>query len=423
MRERGGDQPADVLVVRPATYEQVSRLLVLAAAEGLKLVPVGAATGVCGAVAVGEGQVALDLRGLDRILGVDEIDLTCRVQAGVIGMDLEDHLTARGLTLGHYPSSLPVSTVGGLVATRSSGQQSTYYGNVEHLVLGLTVALADGTILTPLPGPRSAVGPGLQQFLVGSEGGLGVILEVVFRVARLPEAVIGRGYLFDELGAGLEAMRTLLQRGIRPLVLRLYDQDDTRFQGGDTDGCLMIVAVAGAGGVAAAQAEVVEACARAAKPLGEASWSRWIEKRFDLSADRLREFLATPASLLDTIEVACRWSALERLHGDIKSALAPAGIALCHFSHGEPQGCCAYFTFGGIAASEEAARATYSQAWEGAMEACRRHGASVSHHHGVGQVRAGWARQELGGWWRAWEALRDGLDPAALLNPRALGGR
>jgi alkyldihydroxyacetonephosphate synthase len=113
---------------------------------------------------------------------------------------------------------------------------------------------------------------------------------------------------------------------------------------------------------------------------------------------------------------------LPGLHERIKAAIAVGGLALCHFSHAYEQGCCAYFSFGGSADSEAEARAAYGRAWEGAMSIALQMGATISHHHGTGQARARWVADEMGGWMRVWRAVRDGLDPNRIMNPRALGG-
>jgi len=424
MRERAGQAPPKVLVVRPDTYEQVSELLRWAVAERVGVVPLGAATGVCGAATPDQGDLVVDLGGFDQLLEIDEHDLTCRVQAGMLGLDLEQRLLDRGLTLGHYPSSLPVSTIGGLVVTRSSGQESSRWGSIEDMVLGLTVVLPDGTLAQPRPGPRSAVGPALHQLFVGSEGAFGIVLEVLLRVHRKPAAIVGGGWLFPDLHSGLDAAREILQRDLRPLVLRLYDADDTAFQGVGEPGCLLVAAAAGEPGVAAAEAEVIASLCTGAKELGPSAFERWREHRFDLSAKRLLEFLEPAGSVVDTIEVAAPWRVIEELHARIKRELTEAaGLALCHFSHGYGQGCCAYFTFAGSGAGEEDAERRYLRAWEGAMNACLDLGATISHHHGVGRVRAPWARRELDGWWPVWQRLRDALDPSGVMNPRAGGGR
>src|SRR5207248_5774916 len=159
----------------------------------------------------------------------------------------------------------------------------------------------------PRPGPRSAVGPALHQLFVGSEGAFGIVLEVLLRVHRKPAAVVGGGWLFSDLHEGLEAAREILQRELRPLVLRLYDSDDTAFQGVGEPGCLLVVATAGEPGVAQAEAEVVGRLCAGAKELGPGAFDHWREHRFDLSANRMLEFLAPAGSFVDTIEVAAPW--------------------------------------------------------------------------------------------------------------------
>jgi alkyldihydroxyacetonephosphate synthase len=424
MDERAGHEPARVMVARPSGRDHVSAILRWAASAGVVVTPMGGGSGVCGALAPKRGELVLDMSSLDRILDLDETNLICRVESGMNGLTFEQHLNTRGLTLGHFPSSLPGTTIGGLLATRSSGQESSRYGSVEDMVLSLAIVLPDGSFAGPRPGPRSAVGPALDQLWLGSEGALGVILGAALRVHRLPESVIGRGYAFSDLGTGLEAMRAVMQSGIRPLVMRLYDPEDTAFGGFDlrTGSSLLVVATAGVQAVAEAEAAAVKRFAVAADDLGEAPWQRWQKHRFDLSAERLKTFLEPPGSYLDTIELAAPWTVLPELHKRVKTAIAVGGLALCHFSHAYEQGCCAYFSFGGSADSEAEARAAYGRAWEGAMSIALEMGATISHHHGTGQARARWVADELGGWMRVWRAVKDGLDPNGIMNPRALGG-
>ncbi|HET7339211.1 MAG TPA: FAD-binding oxidoreductase [Candidatus Dormibacteraeota bacterium] len=425
MEERAGERSSDVLVARPGNREQVTALLRWAAMNQVAVTPMGGGSGVCGAVGPMKGELVLDMGAFDRVFEVDDINLTCRCEAGVNGYALEQQLNAKGLTLGHYPSSLPGTTIGGLIATRSSGQESSRYGSIEDMVLSLAVVLPDGTFAAPRPGPRSAVGPALHELFLGAEGALGVVLGAVLRVHRLPEATIGRGFAFKDLRSGLECMRAVMQAEIRPLVMRLYDSEDAAFNGFDLDSgeCALVVATAGLNSIAEAEAGAVEIFAKHGRPLGDEPWKRWQRHRFDLSAERLQTFLEPPGSYLDTIELAAPWTVMPELHTRVKTAIAVGGLALCHFSHAYEQGCCAYFTFGGSAEGEPEARAAYLRAWEGAMSAATELGATISHHHGTGQVRSRWVAGELGGWMRVWTAVRDGLDPERVMNPRAVGGR
>ncbi|TME50074.1 MAG: FAD-binding oxidoreductase [Chloroflexi bacterium] len=425
MEERAGIPAPKVLVVRPAGREQVAEVLRWAASNHVAVTPMGGGSGVCGALGPAAGEIVLDLGGLDRVLEIDETNLTCSCEAGVNGYALEQQLNSRGLTLGHYPSSLPLTSVGGLIATRSSGQESSRYGSIEDMVISLAVVLPDGSFAASRPGPRSAVGPALHQLFMGAEGGLGVVIGALLRIHRQPEATVGRGFAFADIRAGLECMRSVMQAGIRPLVLRLYDSEDAAFNGFELSAgeCALVVATTGTAGVAAAEAEVVKAFAKGAKPLGEEPWQRWQRHRFDLSAERLKTFLEPAGAYLDTIELAAPWTVLPELHTRVKAAIAVGGLALCHFSHAYEQGCCAYFTFGGSGDTEAEARAAYGRAWEGAMSAALELGATISHHHGVGQARARWVADELGGWMRVWRAVKSGIDPEGIMNPRSVGGR
>ena len=424
MAERAGEAPPRVLVARPAGREQVAAVLRWAAANGIAVSPMGGGSGVCGALSPARGELVLDMSGFDRVFEIDETNLVCRCESGVNGHQLEQQLNARGLTLGHYPSSLPATTVGGLVATRSSGQESSRYGGIEDMVLGLAVVLPDGTFAAPRPGPRSATGPALHQLFLGAEGGLGVVLGAVLRVHRLPESTLGRGYAFGDLRSGLECMRAIMQAGIRPVVARLYDAEDAAFNGYEVaDGeCVLVIATAGLADVAKTEAKAVKDFAGEARDLGEEPWQRWQRHRFDLSAGRLKTFLGPAGAYLDTIELAGLWTVLPELHAKVKAAIAVGGLALCHFSHAYEQGCCAYFTFGGSGDTEAEAKAAYGRAWEGAMSTALEIGATITHHHGVGQVRARWVADEMGGWIRVWRAVKEGIDPQGTMNPRAVGG-
>src|SRR5437667_6604754 len=243
MDERAGTVPPRALVVRPTGRDQVADVLRWATSKRVAVTPMGGGSGVCGALAPAAGEVVMDMGALDRVLEIDKTNLICTCEAGVNGYALEQQLNARGLTLGHYPSSLPGTTVGGLIATRSSGQESSRYGSIEDMVLGLSVVLPAWTFAAPSPGPRSAARPALHQVFLGAEGGLGVVIGAVLRVRRLPETTVGRGYAFGDLRAGLECMRSVMQAGIRPLVMRLYDAEDPLFSGYGVAGAEGVVGI------------------------------------------------------------------------------------------------------------------------------------------------------------------------------------
>src|SRR5262249_12703193 len=144
-------------------------------------------SGVCGASVPVYGGVVLDMTAMHGIVAVDATSMVAEVLPGTFGDVYEDALRAEhGATRGHWPQSIPLSTVGGWLACRGAGQLSTRYGKIEDLVVGLEVVLADGRVITTGGTPPRAVGPDLTQIFVGSEGTLGVITRVWLRVFPLP---------------------------------------------------------------------------------------------------------------------------------------------------------------------------------------------------------------------------------------------
>lgn len=235
-------------VVRPRDVAGVQAVLRLASERGFAVIPFGAGSGVCGGTFAVRGGVALDLKGLDRILDIDKTSLLVRVQAGVNGQLFEEALQREGLTAAHHPSSITCSTVGGWVAARGAGQLSTRYGKVEDMVVSVEVVLPDGTLVATPVTPRAATGPDWNQLFVGSEGLLGVIVAATFRVHRLPPLRLFRSFEFPDLTRALAAVREALQRGARPAAVRLYDPLDTLLVARSGDARPMPEAADGDGG-------------------------------------------------------------------------------------------------------------------------------------------------------------------------------
>ena len=168
------------------------------------------------------------MRGLDRIVEIDERSLTVTAQAGVNGRELERVLNARGLMLPHYPASSEWATVGGYIAARGSGVLSTRYGKIEDLVLSLRVALPGGELIDTVSVPRHAVGPDLTQLFVGSEGTLGIITRATLEFVPLPSERRFAMLRFGSIDAGVEAFRATLAAGYRPSVIRMHNEEATR---------------------------------------------------------------------------------------------------------------------------------------------------------------------------------------------------
>ncbi|HEX9697348.1 MAG TPA: FAD-binding oxidoreductase, partial [Actinomycetota bacterium] len=254
LRERSGETlTLPVAVIRPSSAEQVASTLRWASAAGTPVVPFGGGSGVCGAAQAVAGAIALDTRRLDRIQ-IDETALTVVAGAGVMGSVLEAALNERGLTLGHYPQSIEISTVGGWCATRGAGQKSSAYGRIDDMVLGMEVALAGGDLVRFPARAGTSAGPDLMRVFLGSEGTLGVITEATLRLHPQPSEASHAAFGFERFEDGLDALRLLARAGALPAVARLYDEADAAiaFRDRAPGGSVLIVRFEGDDGPVAA---------------------------------------------------------------------------------------------------------------------------------------------------------------------------
>ena len=214
-------------VVWPEHVREVIAIVRLARERKIPIVPYGGGSGVCGGAVPLMGGITVDTKRMQQVRSVHSEELICDVEAGLSGERFERELERRGYTFGHFPSSIYCSTVGGWLATRAAGQLSTKYGKVEDRVAGLTVVTGRGELIET-DGPNRALrGPNWTQLIVGSEGTLGIITSARLRVSPAPQLRVFRGFEVDDVHAGTEAIRRVLQKGLRPAVVRLYDELDT----------------------------------------------------------------------------------------------------------------------------------------------------------------------------------------------------
>jgi alkyldihydroxyacetonephosphate synthase len=413
------------VVARPSSAAEVAGVLRVCAEAGVPVTAAAGRSGVCGASVPVHGGVVLDLTGVAGIVDVDTTSLVLDVLPGTFGDALEDELrSAHGATLGHWPQSMALSTVGGWLACRSAGQFSTRYGKIEDMVVGLEVALADGRVVRTGGAPRAAVGPDLTQLFVGSEGTLGIVTEAWLRLHPAPAVDRRAAYGFPSFAEGLDACRRVLQRGATPAVLRLYDTVETE-RNFSVPGhhALLVLDEGDAAVVDAVMAVVAEECSGAAR-LDDGLVDHWLGHRNDVSA---LEALTARGIVVDTIEIAARWAALPRLYEEVVAALLAvphALVASAHQSHAYTDGACLYFTFAGRPPEEEGTpgkEAFYRAAWDAATRAVLAAGGALSHHHGVGLNRARFVADALGPAFDVLVAVKQALDPGGILNPGKLG--
>jgi alkyldihydroxyacetonephosphate synthase len=471
-------------VVWPTSPAEVAAVLALCNDHGVPIVARGGGSGVCGGTIPVHGGVVLDLKRMRRIRAVDHDSLTIEAEAGLNGQHLEDHLNHLGLSLGHFPSSIMCSTLGGWLAARSGGQFSSRYGKIEDMVQSLEVVLPDGTTLDTRH--RSPGAPDWTQVLVGSEGTLGVITAAVLKVHPKPAARTLRGLRFRQLKDALRAMRAVMQAGLRPMVLRLYDPFDSLIALGkepppqpdpESDepppGKLRLLA----GQLAArSRQHLMDAVA----PLGRALKRTALVSALSTPpiVNRIAGNLPAPCLLIigfegepdfvsaelagamrvladhgavdlgaapgeawlarryavgfkqtkmfelgafvDTMEVATTWDRLQALHDAVRTALTPHAFVMAHFSHAYREGCSIYFTFGAHKGDPQRAERHYERCWEAATDAVLSAGGTLSHHHGVGLAKRSGMVREHGAMLRVGRALKQTLDPRGIMNPGKL---
>ncbi len=410
------------LVGRPTSTAEVSAVAAICHEHHVPLTVAAGRSGVSGASVPVFGGLALDMTGVAGLVSFDAASGVAEVRAGTFGPDLEVALAAHDASVGHFPQSFDLATVGGWVACRGAGQYSTRYGKIEAMVAGLEVVLADGRVIRTGGAPAAAVGPDLDQLFIGSEGTLGIVTTVWLRTHPRPAHERRAAYTFATFGDGIDACRDILREGATPAVLRLYDDVESvaAGRGGDGTRCTLLVLDEGNRQLVDATMAVVDGACAAAEPAPAALVAAWLEHRNDTSA---LQALTRKGYVVDTMEIAAPWGRLAGLFDDVRAALmaVPSAVAAtCHLSHSYRDGACLYFTFAATPPAD-AIESTYVALWDAGQRAVLAGGGNLSHHHGIGLNRARFVREALGGGLDVLQTLKDALDPDGILNPGKLG--
>jgi len=424
----GGPQPAPpICVLRPRSTDEVSKALALLHKERVPVVPYGGGSSVTGGAAGSPESVVIDLGAMNRVLNLDKQNLMVTVQAGIYQSHLEAWLNERGFISGHYPQSIELAQVGGLVATRSAGQFSTKYGCIEDLVMGLEAVLPTGEVIRIKPAPRRSAGPDLRHLWLGSEGTFGVITEVTLKIFPKPADRWMFAYAVPTMAEGLAIIQRFMQEGWRPAVVRLHDAVEAgrsfaqAVQKGES---ILLLLSEGPAGYVKAESEALHRIATegGGRPLGPKPVEAWLKHRNDV-----QEFYDYTAAgyIVDTIEVAAGWSEIGAIYAEVMDRVrreVPELILICgHSSHSYPQGTNLYFIVGAKPPRDpEGVARVYWAIWSRVMEVTLAHGGTISHHHGIGRVRRAWMSDELGSSLSLLERMKHALDPEGLMNPGTL---
>lgn len=457
LRKRRVDRAVDV-VAWPREEEEVIKILRLAEEHELAVIPFGGGSSVTGGVEPlaedKRGVISMDMARMDRVLRVDPTSQTAVIQAGALGPEMEDQLNQHGFTLGHFPESFDHSALGGWIATRASGRQSTGYGDIEDMVLALRMVTPRGVVNT-LRVPNTAAGPSIMQLCIGSEGFLGVITEATMRVRPVPEVLDYRGLIFRNYAAGVSAIREMMQQGLVPTTVRLSDQPETalaqaiRSTTGPNwkrkaenaalkllarrgysfdDGAFMILGLEGQKDeVDYLRSGILSLCRKLGGfHLGTSPGKQWHKSRHDTAY--FREQLINWGVMVDTIETAATWENLLHLYGEVRSALKNAceegggsSLVACHVSHAYREGASLYYTFFAPMAEEGKEEEQWERVKRAASDAIMEYGGTITHHHGVGYEHAAWMLSEVGEIsLKALQAVKEVFDPTDIMNPGKL---
>jgi alkyldihydroxyacetonephosphate synthase len=437
------DNPPDA-VAHPRSEDELEATLEWCDSKGYAAIPYGGGTTVVWGVCVPEqadGAVTIDLDHFHRVLEIDPVSRAARVQAGVLGPDLEDHLRPTGLTLRHFPQSFPWSTVGGWVATRSGGHYATNHTHIDDFVENIRMLTPSGWWESRrLPG--SGAGPSPDRMMLGSEGVLGIISDCWLRLQKRPTFRATAGVIFPDWATGAEATRQVVQAKLWPANLRLLDPAEAQLSAGlnGTQSLLIVgfesgdipqgnnireaveIARAAGGTIDNDAIAIDDGSGRATGH--EGAVGAWRQAFIGVNAG-----LTNGLGLLsDTFETAITWdqwpefdhAVREHVGRALTETLGPGHHLSCRFSHVYPDGPAPYYSFSGptrIGGELEDWRVIKAAANEAVIAA----GGTITHHHSVGRMhRAGWEQQMPDLHIDALRAVKRRLDPNGILNPGVL---
>ncbi len=438
-------------VAQPESEQEIKELISFARKTGARLIPYGGGTSVVGHINPLPGSrpvLTVDMSRMFRMTDLDEESHLAAFGAGVTGPHLEAQLRARGFTMGHFPQSFEYSTLGGWIATLSSGQQSLYYGRIEDMFAGGRVVTPAGTIDLP-PFPASAAGPDLRQIVLGSEGRIGFITQATMRVARLAERETFYAVFFPDWKSGMASVREIVRSSLPLSMLRLHDSTETKTtlvlagrprivrllerllkaRGLGEEKCLLFFAITGKHEIFWRTRRLALEIARShgAVHVGRRMGSEWRKSRF--RTPYLRNTLWDFGYAVDTLESAFAWknvaSAAESILNGLRSGLEDAGenvLAFSHISHVYKTGASLYFTcIFRIAKDADETFARWKKLKDRASRTIVAHGGTISHQHGVGVDHLPYLaveKGELG--MNALAAIVKTLDPDGIMNPGKL---
>ncbi|XP_034477728.1 alkyldihydroxyacetonephosphate synthase [Drosophila innubila] len=422
------------VVVWPRCHDEVVQLVTLAHKHNVMLLPYGGGTSVSGAITCPQEEermiCVLDTSQMNRMLWLNRENLTVCFESGVVGQDLERVLREQGLTVGHEPDSYEFSTLGGWVATRASGMKKNIYGNIEDLVVRVRMVTPKGTLERECSAPRVSCGPDFNHIILGSEGTLGVITEVVLKVRPLPPVQRYGSLVFPDFEQGVQFMREVARRRCQPASVRLMDNEQfifgqalkpekswlascldavkqryvTSWKGIDLAHiCAATLLFEGDLKDVQRQEAVINEIAARYKgfPAGGQNGERGYVFTFVIAY--IRDFAMHQGIVAESFETSVPWDRCSLLCRCVKQRVVSECYKhkishytiSCRVTQTYDAGACIYFYFGFRSLSIPDPVAVFEAIEHSAREEILACGGSLSHHHGVGKIRSHWYRNAV----------------------------
>lgn len=418
--------PTPEFVVQPASVAEVAAIVNVCRISKTPIIPFGLGSGVCGGVIASPESVLLDMSQMKATRFIDDQNLLAGFDAGRNGGDAEREVAERGLTIGHWPQSVNISSVGGWIATRASGQYSTLHGNIEDIVYAIEAVLPNGEVIVAGKAPRAAAGPDLRHIFLGSEGTMGVITGVTLSLRRAPETSAHSAFHCAEMRQGFRAQREIVQRGWLPPVMRQYDTLEANRlfpqQARPDRGLFVAIHEGPAAHVDAEQGAVAAICEQIGlEPAPKEIVAKWLHDRNHVPG--WESFLRN-GIVLDTIEISSTWDTIGDIYDDATTELKkiPGVLAgTAHSSHVYRSGLNLYFTFAARPENSAHMAETYRACWNTVLQATSRNGGGIAHHHGIGRVRRDHLIEDLGpAGVNLLRTIKKAIDPDGIMNPGVL---
>ncbi|MBM4384306.1 MAG: FAD-binding oxidoreductase [Deltaproteobacteria bacterium] len=445
------------LVVWPTSGDEVRVVIELARAHRACVIPFGGGTNVTDALRCLESEkrtiVSLDMRRMNRVLWIDAENRTACIQAGATGSEIEEVLGRHGFTCGHEPDSMELSTLGGWVATNASGMKKNRYGNIEDLLLSISAITPEGGELARAPSARESVGGDPARWLIGSEGRLGVVTSAVVKVFPRPAVRRFGSVLFKSFEQGFAFVRDVERAGCKPASIRLMD--NLQFQFGQAvkpakTGAAALMSriekafVLGVKGFDAnqmvactllfegteqevsAQERGVYALAKQHRGMkaGAENGKRGYELTFAIAY--IRDFIMQHWVVAESFETTVPWSQVLSVVNGVKRRVSEEHAA--RKLPGKPfisvrvtqlyeAGACLYFYFAFYYKGVEHPSEVFAELERAARDEILKNGGSLSHHHGIGKLRASFLPRVFTPAALAWrERMKHAFDPENVLG-------